>query len=167
MTKKPLNIPVPGPVAERAEALLWPQGDLLGLPRTAKVETVLGRRAPGRPPGSPNKRAEDVARLIVDRIGDPLIKLATLAAMPADELAAAASCTVMEALNLQRLAAAEVLPYVHQRRPQALEVKGGSVVALTIHTGLATAAPPPVTIVGAVAESVENQRVSEVPDAPV
>jgi hypothetical protein len=137
--------------------------DALGLPDTRKSVAVELRRA-GRPPGAKNRRAEDVARFIVDEIGDPLLRLAMVAAMPTEELAARLGCTAAEALVEQRLAAIAVLPYVHQRKAISVDVTNRQVVSLTIgDLGVTLAETRSLDAV----EVVANQELSEAADASV
>lgn len=121
----------------RLAAALDPQPDLLGLPVNASVKAVRDARGPGRPLGARNRRAEDAARYVIEVIGDPLLMLAQIAVMPADELAAAAGCTTAAALAEKRLAAIAVLPYVHQRQPLAVNVSGKQTVTLIISDSIA------------------------------
>jgi|SRR6185312_17440671 len=156
--------------SEKVAALVEPQPDLLGLPRTERRTDAAKRHSPGRPVGARNKRSEQVARFIVEEIGDPLLVLAQLAVMPAEELAVAANCTTMEALVEKRLAAIAILPFVHRRQPLAVDLTNHSVVHLSIHTG-DTASPASgeggVTLLGSVVTIEENQEVSDAPDAPL
>jgi hypothetical protein len=123
--------------AEMVAAVVMPQPDLLGLPENPRVAVLRAERRAmaGRPPGARNKRSEDVARFIVEQIGDPLLMLAQLAVMPAAELAAAVGCTTAEALIEKRLAAIAVLPFVHQRQAVAIDVKTHREVSLTLVLG--------------------------------
>lgn len=144
--------------AERAADALAIQHEL-GLPETARlVELRQKRGQAGRPPGARNKRSEEVARYVIETLGDPLVHLAAIATMRIDELAAALGCSAFEAAQERRLAAAVVLPFLHRKQPMAIDVTGRSVVYLTIHDG-----PPaaPQTENGQVVEVVEYQEVSE------
>lgn len=141
------------------------QHELVGLPQTPKLVAVRERRAKaGRPPGARNKREEAVAAWVLERIGDPLLAQAAVAVMPVEELAAAAGCTVMEALVERRLAAAVVLPYLHSRRPLDVQVSEHKVVRLTIVDGTGDGGGgDAVEIVGV----VENQEVGGGDDGAV
>ena len=144
--------------AERVAALMPSQPDLLGLPETKALAEVQARKA-GRPRGARNQRSEDVAKFVIEQMGDPLMRQVAVATMPLDELMAATRMTAAEALAEQRLAAGLVLPYLHRRMPQAVEVNGAAFVYLTIRDGVATPLNPSNEIVGI----VENQDVSEAP----
>jgi len=155
---------------ERVDAAVDQQFDLLGLPpldpANSRHASVIQRKA-GRPPGARNRRQEDVARWVVEQLGDPLVRQAAIAAMPVEELAARLGCSVYEAFQEQRLAAALVLPYVHQRQAIAVDVRNTKVVHLTIVEGVSVPVEPDgMTIFGDV-EIVENQQDSEGDHEPV
>lgn len=157
---------------ERARAAAEPQPDLLGLPITQRVQDLrIKRERAGRPPGARNRRSEEVAQWIVDHIGDPLVMLAQVAVIPAEELAAAASCTVLEAMVEKRLAAIAVLPFLHRRQPLAVDVSNHRVVHLHIGEGPPPAAPGAgeagVTLLGTVVDIEENQGVDDAADPAV
>ena len=124
---------------ERAERLLSPQAELLGLGDMAEPERVRAmaeRRAKaGRPPGARNKRSEDVARFVVETFGDPLVRQAAVATMSLPELAAYLGCSLVEAAQEQRLAAVAVLPYLHRKMPQQIDLTHHRTVSLTIVEG--------------------------------
>lgn len=142
----------------RLDAALRLQDELLPLPQTERVQTLRKRRKAGRPPGARNRRSEDVARFVIERIGDPLLVQAMVACMPAEELAAAAGWSVGEAIAEKRLAAGLVLPYLHRRQPLAVDLTDHRVVYLTVSAG----APARVAEDGAqVLEVVEYQQVAE------
>ena len=135
----------------------------LGLPVPTRAVEARVARGPGRPPGSRNKRAEDAAREVIERLGDPLVMLAAIAMTPVADLMAV-GLSVAEALTEKRLSAQAVLPYLHQRKPLAVNVDGRQVVHLTIG-GLAPGPSEGVAI--DVAECVEIQAVSDVADGEV
>lgn len=111
-----------------AEALPL-QHELLDLPSPPSAEAARERRA-GRPRGARNKRIEDVARAVVEHLGDPLVHLVAIATAPVDELVAQ-GLTVQEALVEKRLAAIGALPYTHQRQAQRVDVTNHKVVTIT------------------------------------
>ena len=121
-------------VDQVVEAAFVPQLELLGLPETEKLQRVRAARA-GRPPGARNRRSEDVARMVIEQLGDPLLRQAAVATMPLEELMASTGMTAAEALAEQRLAASLVLPYLHRRMPVQVDVTGRQVVHLTIVDG--------------------------------
>lgn len=107
------------------------QHELLGLPESRHAEALREKRRGGRPPGAKNKRAEEVARFVLERLGDPLVQLVAIATAPVDELMAA-GLKPAEAFAEKRLAAIGVLPYLHQRKPIEVDVTGRQVVYLAI-----------------------------------
>ena len=139
------------------QTALWEDADL-GLPPSERQRAVQARRAAGRPPGSRNKRAEDVAREVIERLGDPLVMLVAIAMTPVDALVAV-GFSPADALAEKRLSAQAALPYLHQRKPLAVNVEGRQVVHLTIG-GLAPAAAAEGVTVDA-AECVEIQGVDD------
>lgn len=130
-----------------------PQGELLDLdgPEGAEGPVTALRevraRGRGRPPGSPNRRTEDLRRFILARFKHPVVALAEIYSLPATELAAALDCKPLDALTLQIRAAAEAAPYVDSKMPVRLSVSdtdrlpafhlhfGGGGVAVTDDAG--------------------------------
>jgi hypothetical protein len=128
-------------VAEERVAEAFPlQHELLGLPESRHAEALREKRRGGRPPGARNKRAEEVARFVLERLGDPLVQLVAIATAPVDELMAA-GLKPAEAFAEKRLAAIGVLPYLHQRKPIEVDVTGRQVVYLAIGDVAAEASP--------------------------
>lgn len=80
------------------------------------------RRGPGRPPGSPNKRTEDLRRFVLSRFKHPVVALMEIGAMPAHELAEYLACKPLDALTLQIRALAEAAPYVDSKMPQRIQM---------------------------------------------
>lgn len=80
------------------------------------------KRGPGRPPGSANKRTEDLRRFILSRFRHPVVALTEIYSMPVEELAAYVGCDKLDALALQIKAAAEVAPYVDSKMPARIQV---------------------------------------------
>jgi len=146
-------------VAERAAEVLVPQlefAEIVGLPAIDAVKhAAVARRLAGRPPGARNKRAELLAKEVIARFGDPIVKGLALVTMDADELAARAGCSVLEAIQEQRLWLSVVLPFTHQRQPLAV-VHQGQVVHLTIGD---------VNVAGGASASVEVVTIQEVSGA--
>lgn len=100
------------------------------------------RKGPGRPAGSLNRTTLQLQRYLQARgYRDPAEFLASIVSADTRELAAALKGMpvasvgfddAVEVLKLQRTAAAELLPYFHQRQPQQVEVKGDAPRALII-----------------------------------
>lgn len=136
----------------------WPtQGDLLGLPAVPEsAAAAIERRKAGRPAGARNRRSEDVAEEVIARLGDPLLRQAAVATMDAEELAKRLGCTLLEAIQEQRLSAMLVLPYLHRKMPIAVDVRAQRVVQLTI-----------VDVPAPDGQSEQNQEVAVVVDGQV
>ena len=117
------------------------QLELLGVPALARDrEAEIVRRRAGRPPGSGNRRLEEIARLIALKFGDARLHQARVATMQVDELCERYRCTAVEAETLRRLAFVAVAPYLFPRVPIAVDVTNHQVVSLTIHKQPAPAA---------------------------
>jgi hypothetical protein len=138
-------------------------------------------RGVGRPPGSRNRRTEQVAAYLVSRYGDPLEGLLSIAMRPTGELiremariatetgvkidsAVGPGTTVMAALQMQRAAMEAALPYIHAKR--APEDDKGNVVTPVLNIGRFDATPGVSKGLSAedfidVTPSQQNQGVSE------
>jgi hypothetical protein len=81
------------------------------------------RRGAGRPPGTPN-RSTALMREYMTRLGfrDPLMVLGQLASADVGDLAQALGCKKIEAADLVRKAAVDMLPYWHQALPKEVAV---------------------------------------------
>lgn len=101
------------------------------LPRNAfqivRREQAEARRA-GRPKGAGNKRNQQLAKLVMEKFGDPVQAMASLYAMPLDQLVdmihiadpgkdGKAGDIAIKALNVQLAAAKAVSEYVHSKKP--------------------------------------------------
>lgn len=152
-------------VADDVRRALFPQAELLGLPAMPERQgEAVARRKAGRPPGARNRRDEDVARLLVERFGDPLAHLVAVATMDTEELALRLGCTTLEAAQEKRLAAQVAMPFLHSRMPVRVDVANHRVVHLTIQD--AECAPHRGdTLEGVVTEVVEYQQVDGGEDA--
>lgn len=153
-------------VGSDVERALFPQQELLGLPPLPETRRgEIERRRAGRPVGARNKRSEDAARVAVERFGDPLLHQVAIATMPTEELAARLGCDPLEAAELQQRAAATCLPYLHSRKPLAVDVRNHRVVHLTIVDPLAPPAAPGEASEVEIVDVLEYQAVSEGDDA--
>jgi hypothetical protein len=113
--------------------------ELLGFPATVEAGLLEARRTAevrrgGRPPGARNKRLDEIARQVRERLGDVLLQQLAVATMPLADLIAL-GLKPLEALQEKRLSAATALPYIEQKKPIAVDVTGRSVVFLDIHVG--------------------------------
>lgn len=144
---------------EEAEQL-----DLLRVPETEAGEgkMLLVRRGPGRPPGARNKRTERTLQWLLSHHRDPREVLLSISDKHPADLAAILGCTMLEALQEVRIAAAAVLPYLAQRQPLAVDVTNRQVVYLTINEGAAESVRDGgVGFTASVVENVEFQEVSD------
>lgn len=150
-------------VAERRVAEAMPPQQLELVDHLAEIgvavpATVVERRKAGRPPGSKNRRHEESAQALMERLGDPLARQVAIATAPLEELAAALGCSRLEAAVEARLAAHVALPFLRRRMPQAVDITDHRQVHLTILTGGFGVVAPGVP---ADVEVVEYQAVTE------
>lgn len=118
------------------------------------------RRGPGRPAGARNKRTEDWVNFIVDAYGSPLVHLAQTMVADTKKLAKELHIKQVEAFDRQQAAAIALLPYVHQKLPQAIELDKG-VTILQINVAEASAPQVAKLINGVGVEIVEDQSFSD------
>lgn len=113
--------PVDGGAAVQAEGLFG------ALP--AAGEAAPGRAGPGRPPGAPNKRTGKLKDWIL-ALGyrHPAVVLAELASAEVGDLAKALACKKLEAAELKRKAAIDLLPYFESKMPTTVELPEGELV---------------------------------------
>lgn len=90
---------------------------------------------PGRPPGSRNKRSEDWARFILSRFKSPLVVLAEIASADLGRIAQELEVEPATALGIKMRAAESLAPYLHEKRPQAVELPDGAGLTVVIQTG--------------------------------
>jgi hypothetical protein len=82
-----------------------------------EAERALGSRR-GRPPGARNRKSVDFERWYhAAGYKDPAVFLAELVSADPMALARAASVKIVEAIGIQQRAAAELLPYLHGKKP--------------------------------------------------
>lgn len=80
-------------------------------------------RGAGRPPGTPNRRTTRLRDWILAKgYRHPAIVLAELASAKADVLATALQCKRAEAQELIRKSAVDLMPYMEQKMPVAVEL---------------------------------------------
>lgn len=147
------------------------QGELFAAPSTLAGDAKLNelQRRPGRPAGSRNKRTERTVAWLLSRYRDPRAVLLELAEANAADLAGRFNCSLLEALQEKRIAAAAVLPYVAARMPIAIDVTKRTAVYLNVQMGHAVQAAEGEGIGFAVeiGKALEYQEVSEAPPAQV
>lgn len=107
---------VPGSDVEQLEL-----ANLVGLPELRSTSRLIPRRA-GRPAGSPNKNTEIVRAWLLSQFGDPVARLAAMAAMPIAEIAERLKCDPLKAAELWRDLQKDVAEYTHQKMPAKVEV---------------------------------------------
>jgi hypothetical protein len=122
------------------EELEEEQGELFAPPSTAAGEAklpVLARqeRKPGRPKGSRNKRTERTVSMLLARHRDPRVVLLEIAEANTADLAGLLGCSMLEAMQERRIAAAAVLPFVAQRMPIAIDVTKRSAIHMHLSMG--------------------------------
>jgi hypothetical protein len=86
-------------------------------------------------------RTERTAAFLLARHRDPREVLLEIAEANIADLAGLLSCTMMEAAQEKRLAAAAVLPYLSSKMPLEIDLTKRSVVYLTIVDGVTVQAP--------------------------
>ena len=97
----------------------------------ATPQAAEARRGRGRPKGARNRRTAEMLEFL-ERLGyePPMLKLARIAAADTRTMATALGCRKLEAFDRQQRALEALLPYWHQKLPQALEVDSRGVTAL-------------------------------------
>lgn len=113
----------------------------------------------GRPPGARNRRSEEWCRWLLTRFRSPLIGMAELASADPIELATLLRCPPLEAARLMLQAQTSLAPYLHERRPQALELPNGAGFTLILNSGAADAGASAGTI-AVMPISISEQGVS-------
>lgn len=100
--------------------------------RIERTEVAEVPRQRGRPRNARNKRTAEVRAYLLSRYAHPLEVLAQIYSRPTDVLAAELGCKPVEALAIQKSAAAELAPYVEGKMPVAVDlaVRGDFVLAI-------------------------------------
>ncbi|WP_225205077.1 hypothetical protein [Novosphingobium huizhouense] len=134
--------------AERIDAMRDANGNL---PRDAfrLIRQQQGEdRKAGRPKGAGNKRNQQLAKLITHKFGDPVEAMASLYAMPLDQMVeliriadpgkdSKTGDIAIKALNVQLAAAKAVSEYVHSKKPVEANVNVRSDGVLVFPGGVA------------------------------
>ncbi len=108
-------------------------------PHPDEVEAQPAKFGPGRPKGSRNRTSEDLAQLIQQIGGHPVLALARVQAMSVQEIKQMLGCTRTEAFDRWWKAVCELAPYVASKMPLAVAVNG-KVTALNLHIPVGQAA---------------------------
>ena len=121
-----------------------------------------GRRGPGRPAGSRNRRTQDWVDYILAKYPSPLEALASCYARSVDVLMAELKCSRLDAYKIQQAAAANLAPYIHQKQPMAMQIEGKGMVQLIIQgvdddADLAGLDDESVVIEGTIAQADEGE----------
>ncbi|MGE4527429.1 MAG: hypothetical protein AB7D00_03585 [Rhodospirillaceae bacterium] len=114
------------PEAVQALLPLLPADEVAALPLdpVARAAALRAPRGPGRPKGAMNKRTAKIRDAILSRHTHPLEFLAQVWSRPTRDLATELECKPIEALSIQRAAAAEALPYLEGKMPVEVAVRG-------------------------------------------
>lgn len=130
--------------------------------KIARERGLPARRGAGRPPGAKNKNTEAWREYILSRYPSPLIGLAETYSRPLGDLAEELRCTRKDAFQIQLQCMNAVLPYVHQKQPQAIDLGDGGLMTLVIGKIEARAAAdvPDLALEPLDLEVEENQQVS-------
>lgn len=105
-----------------------PEGDEEGAPSPffkllGAAEERLGGRARGRPPGARNRKSADFEKwYYAAGFKDPAQLLAEIVSADPLALARVAHVPLGEAIDLQRKAAVDLMPYLHGKKPTELVV---------------------------------------------
>jgi hypothetical protein len=102
-----------------------PQRDLFREPLTVHAEDVEAepqRFGRGRPLNSRNRTNTELSRLVMHIAGDPLLAKARVAAMSLEDIRSMLGCNRKEAYAVRDKALDDLLPYIHSRMPQAVQV---------------------------------------------
>lgn len=101
-----------------------------------EAEERLGGRARGRPPGARNRKSVDFEKWYYSAgYKDPAVFLAELYSADPIALARVAGLKVGEAVEIQRRAAVDLLPYLHGKKPTEIVVTDERLPMLMIVTG--------------------------------
>ena len=142
-----------------------PELDLFAEPATLEGASKRGTitRGPGRPPGAKNRRNERTLERLKALYIDPRERLAAVISMGVADLAALLHCSMLEAAQEQRLAAAILLPFWAQKQPLAVNFNG-TFRAVHLHvdlSGVGLAGDGAVNVSPRVLDSKEFQELSE------
>lgn len=134
--------PVAAELAEARDRAAFADPDQLELladqvpGRDPGTAVALARRVGrGRPRGSLNKRNAKFRDQLLALYGHPAETLARAATTPVELLAAQLGCSMLEAASLSMRAAAELMPYLEQKRPVEIEISTRSDVVLVMPGG--------------------------------
>jgi len=101
-------------------------------PHPDEVEAEPKRFGPGRPKGAKNRSSEDLARLVQQIGGHPVLALARVAGMSLAEIKGLLGCSRLEAFDRWVAVLDKLAPYVASKMPLAVAVNG-KVTSLNLH----------------------------------
>lgn len=102
----------------------------------------VGRTGPGRPRGSRNRSTDEWIKFYFDSgLPDPMLFLGRELAKPLARMAKDLKIKIGEAHERKVKIAGELMPYIHQKLPQAVEIEKG-VTVVHIHTDLPIGGAP-------------------------
>lgn len=129
------------------------------------------QRGPGRPTGARNKRNDDLAKLVAQQHGDPVLFMASLYSTPLDQLVELMLIAdpggkvqkmgdiVAKALAVQLQAAKSVAEYVHSKKPVQAEIKLGVDGVIVMPAAHALGQNPVERVMGNIAAAVNSGRI--------
>ena len=128
---------------EMADMQTGEQLSLLPTPGNAAMaqadDTTAKRDGPGRPAGSKNRSTSEWTKFISANYRDPRLFMADSYTRPVQQLAAELDCSLLEAFKIQAYCAKELLPYMAQKQPMAVQIDSRGQVTLVVHRGDAPA----------------------------
>lgn len=89
-----------------------------------QVEAEPQKFGAGRPKGSRNRSSEDLARLVQQIGGNPVLAMARVAGMSLAQIKEMLGCTRVEAFDRWVMVLDKLAPYVASKMPLAVAVKG-------------------------------------------
>lgn len=89
-----------------------------------EVEQQPAKFGPGRPKGSKNRSSEELAKLVQQIGGHPVLAMARVQAQSVEEIKKSLCCTRLEAFQVWWKAVVELAPYVASKMPLAVAVNG-------------------------------------------
>lgn len=129
------------------------------------------QRGRGRPPGAANKRNTDLARLIAQQHGDPVLFMASLYSTPLDQLVELMMIAdpggklqkmgdiVSKAIAIQLQAARSVAEYTHSKKPVQAEIKVGVDGVIVMPGANVLGGGPVEQVMAKVADAVNHGRI--------
>lgn len=93
-------------------------------PHPDEVDAAPAKFGPGRRKGSRNRTSEDLAQLIQQIGGHPVLAMARIQGMTLEEIKGLLGCNRIEAFDRWWKAVCELAPYVASKMPLALAVNG-------------------------------------------